>query len=76
VFSLQAAVGELIQGVVPQAADAGEAAWVLGRAGALRCGDGGVRRLALLGPGDRQVGPRRAADPAGLRQAVRKAAEE
>ena len=63
-------------GVVPQAPHAGEAAWVHGRAGALPCGDGGLRRLALLEPGDQQVGPRSATDPAGLRQAVREAAEE
>src|SRR6516164_2793832 len=61
---------------VPQAPHAGEASWVLSRAGALRCGDGGLRWLALLEPGDRQVGPRSAAGPAGLRQAVCEAAEE
>src|SRR6516164_3109871 len=62
--------------VVPQAPHVGEAAWVLSRAGVLRCGDGGLRRLALLGSGDRQVGPRSATDSAGLRQAVRETAEE
>src|SRR6516165_9289537 len=40
--------------VVAQAPHAGEAAWVLGHAGALRCGDGGLRRLPLLGPGKQE----------------------
>src|SRR6516164_6862739 len=49
---------------------------VLGSTGALCCRDGGLRRVALLGAGDQQVGPHGAVDPAGLRQAVREAAEE
>src|SRR6516164_2473425 len=61
---------------VPQTPYAGEAAWVLGSAGALHCRDGGLRGVTLLGAGDRQVGPCSAADPAGLRQAVREATEE
>ena len=61
---------------VPQAAAAERGSLVLRRPAALHGGDGGLRRRASLGARDRQAGPRGAADPAGLRQAVRQAAEE
>jgi SAM-dependent methyltransferase len=61
---------------VPQTRDAAEASWVLDRTGALCCRHGSLRGCALLGTRDRQAGPSRAIDPAGLRQAFRQAAEE
>ena len=42
----------------------------------VRRGDGGLRQGALLGARDRQARPHGAADPAGLCEAVREAAEE
>ena len=45
-------------------------------AAALHGGDGGLRRRASLGARDRPARARGAADPAGLREAVRQAAEE
>ena len=63
-------------GCVPQEAEPGESVGLAGVAAALRGGDGGLCECALLGPRDRQAGSRGEAGSAGLREAVRQAAEE
>ena len=63
-------------GCVPQEAEPGEAVGLCGCAATLHGGDGGVRRRAPLGPGDRQSRPCGATGPTDLRQSVRQAAEE
>ena len=50
--------------------------WLFGGTGIVYCRHGGLRRLPLLGPRDRQAGPHGASYSAGLGQAIREAAEE
>ena len=61
---------------LPPEAEPREASGVSRRPSALCGGDGGVRQRPLLGPGDHGARPRGEAGSAGLREAVRQAAQE
>ena len=63
-------------GCVPQEAEPEEAPGLRGVSVSMHRCDGGVRECAPLGPRDREARSRGEAGPAGLRQAVRSAAEE